>query len=88
MSVKIVNKQVYECRCELPDCPSGGEPWYSKELVIPKRCQRCHRYTWNGVDRRVPDNPQPDPIREYNRRKQAEARARRRQDKQKQSRKK
>lgn len=81
MSARLVNKRVYKCICELPDCPGKGEPWLSKEARIPPRCKHCHRFTWNGVDKRIPDNPQPDEIREYNRQKQAEARARRRQEK-------
>lgn len=80
MSARVVSKSVYECVCELPDCPSKGTPWLSKELRIPQRCVACHRYTWNGTDLRVPDDPQPDDIRAYNRKKQAEARARRREE--------
>ncbi len=55
MSVKVVSKKVYECRCELVDCPSKGAPWLSKALRIPPRCRTCHRYSWNGKDLRTKD---------------------------------
>lgn len=80
MSVRIVKKKVYECVCELPDCPGNGESWLSRNLDIPKRCNHCHSYRWNGTDKRIPDNPQPDDIREYNRQAQAKFRARQREE--------
>ncbi len=52
MSVRKIRKTVNECRCELPDCPSKGAPWISKDEKIPERCRTCLRYTWNNVDRR------------------------------------
>jgi hypothetical protein len=60
MSVRKITKTIYRCTCELPDCPShkpNGEvdSWDSKSNVIPPRCNFCHRYTWNGVDRRRAD---------------------------------
>ena len=78
MSATLVNKKVYRCVCELPDCRGKGRPWYSKDKTIPKRCTWCGRYTWNPdrIDKRVPKNARPDSIREYNRQKQAEFRAR------------
>ncbi len=52
MSIKKTTKVVYECICELPDCPGKGQPWYSQDEAIPKRCRWCGHYSWNGVDRR------------------------------------
>ena len=63
MSVKVVSKKVYECVCELPDCPSKGKPWLSKDLKIPPRCNFCHKYTWNGVDRRRKDEADTKPTK-------------------------
>jgi hypothetical protein len=60
MSVKVITKKVNECRCELDDCIGKGKPWLSKDERIPTRCNWCHRYTWNGVDkRRKDDDSQP-----------------------------
>ena len=86
MSATLVNKKVYKCICELPDCPGDGKPWLSRDQRIPPRCTHCHRFTWNGTDRRVPDNPQDGDIRAYNRKKQAEFRAKLRASKKKEAR--
>jgi hypothetical protein len=47
MSVQKITKAVYRCTCEL--C---GAVWDTKDFRIPPRCNGCHRYTWNNVDRR------------------------------------
>jgi len=52
MSIRKTTKTVYECICELPDCPGKGEPWISQDERIPKRCRWCGHYSWNGQDRR------------------------------------
>ena len=58
MSFKKITQVVLECVCELPDCPGVDEkgnhiPWISRTDKKPKRCNWCHRYTWDGEDGRA-----------------------------------
>lgn len=78
MSAKKITVKMWECRCELSDCPSKGEPWMSRGEYPPKRCSTCKRLTWNRPDQRIrEDKMTEEELREYNRVKQAESRARR-----------
>ena len=80
MSVQLINKKVYRCQCEWPDCKhkwdADATDDNSKTIDPPARCARCKRYTWKtGVAANVPESktrqkravklPKPKRVREY-----------------------
>ena len=52
MSAKKISLTRYECICELKDCPGKGQPWISRDPMVPERCNWCGCRTWNGNDKR------------------------------------
>jgi hypothetical protein len=79
MSVQVISKKVYRCKCEWPDCrkewdaetaDSGGN-----SIGPPKRCSSCKRFTWNDknghqpVQTKAPSKavklPKPRRVRSY-----------------------
>jgi len=56
VSIKIVEKSFYRCRCVWPDC---RHRWLAEE--IPFRCAKCKRHTWGGLDRRTRQPRPPYP---------------------------
>jgi hypothetical protein len=47
MAVEVIQITVYRCTCQHKDCRNI---WEANE--IPKRCYKCGRYSWYGLDKR------------------------------------
>ncbi len=47
-----VQALVWECVCELPDCPRNGSPWLSLADRPPKVCPTCRSREWDGKKRK------------------------------------
>ncbi len=66
--IRKVQIEALECRCNLPDCPSKGEPWFSLGKRPPIACSTCKSREWNGVKKRRKPAPKividlPKPVR-------------------------
>ena len=44
-----VQATVWQCTCELADCPRKGKPWLSLAERPPSVCPTCRAREWDGV---------------------------------------
>ena len=43
-----VQATVWQCTCELADCPRKGKPWLSLAERPPSVCPTCRSREWDG----------------------------------------